>query len=191
MISQRQNHGPVAVNLLEGDFPFVVTLLAVHGDHRVQRCTVCEPQFLGIFDGLSKLVVPVTKQLLRDVFWVRRQEKRQAVRLGVPIRCAAILLSCESLGADVQPGIVATIRLIQVENVEADGLLRLHVAFNPDVSQRPNVRPRRLVSGALLGVPELPPVARLVLRLRWTFRRRRVQRTDQSHVLVQHQLRLR
>ena len=149
------------------------------------------PNFLGILDGFSKLVVPVTKQLLRDVFWMRRQEKRQAVRLGVPIRCAAVLLSGESLGADVQPGIVATVRLVQVENVEADGLLRLHVAFNPDVPQRPNVRPRRLVTGALFEVPELPSVARLVQRLLWTFRRRRVQRTDQSHVLVQHQLRLR
>ena len=156
-----------------------------------KRRAVRESQLLGILDGFSELVVPVTKQLLRHMFWMCRQEKRQAVRLGVPIRRAAVLLPGEPLGSDVQPRIVATVGLVQVENVEADGLLRLHVAFNPDVPQRPNVRPRRLVSGALFEVAKLPSFARLVQCPLRTVRRRRVQRTDQAHVLVEHQRRLR
>ena len=191
MVPQRQNHGSVAVNLFKGDFPLVVTLLPVHGDHGVQCCAVRESQLRGILDGFPELVVPVSEQLLRHMFWMCGQEKRQAVRLGVPIRRAAVFLPGEPLGSNVQPRIVATVGLVQVKNVEADGLLRLHVAFNSDVPQRPNVRPRRLVTGTFFGVTKLPAVERLVQRLLTTSRWRRVQRTDQAHVFVEHQLRLR
>ena len=188
MVAQRQDHRPIAVNLLESDFPLVVAFLPVHGDHWIQCRTVCESQLFGVLDGFPQLVVPVPEQLLCNLFWMRGQEKRQAICLRIPIGRAAILLAGEPLGTYVQTRIVAAVRLVQVKNVESDGLLRLHIPFNSDVPQRPNVCPRRFMSGTLFKVPELPSVARLVQSVFRTFRWSRVQGTDQPHVLVEHHL---
>ena len=107
VVAKRQDHRAVAVDFFEGDFPFIAAaFLAVHGDHGAQRSSVSEAQLLRIFDGLAQLVVAVTQQLLRHVRRVRGQEKRQTIRLGVPIGGAAVFPR-ETLGPDVQTSVVS------------------------------------------------------------------------------------
>ena len=87
------------------------------------------------------MIVPVHQQLPCDVFRVASEVKWNAVRLCIPVTGSTIFLTGESFGTNVQSGIVATVRLIQVENVEPDGLLRSHIACDLYVSLRPNLGP--------------------------------------------------
>ena len=59
VLIDRVHHGPVAMNLLKGDFPFVVAFFAVHGHHGEQGCSIFESQFAGIGNGFVQLTVPV------------------------------------------------------------------------------------------------------------------------------------
>ena len=59
VLIDRVHHGPVAMNLLKGDLPFVVAFFTVHGHHGEQGRPVFEPQFAGIGDGFVQLTVPV------------------------------------------------------------------------------------------------------------------------------------
>ena len=49
--------------------------------------------------------------------------KWDAVGFGVPITGTAIFLTGKAFGSNVQSSIIAAVGLIQVKNVEADGLL--------------------------------------------------------------------
>ena len=152
-VAQGQHHRTVPVDLFERDFPFVVALLPVHGHHGIERCPILEAQLLGIFNGLAQLVEAVPQQLFRHMRWMCGQEKGQTVRFGVPIRGATVFLTSEAFGANIETSVVPTVGLVQVEDVEADGLLSLHIAFDLDVSQRPNVLPSLSVGASFGFVP--------------------------------------
>ena len=137
--------GAVAVDLLEGDLPLVVTLLAVDRDHRIQRRAVAEPQFGGVLDGLVQLVVTVDQQFARHGLPGGGHVERQAVSLGVPVGDAAVFLAREALGPDVQAGIHPGVGLQEHEDAEADALLGRRVAPDHDVAPVPAGRPRLLL----------------------------------------------
>ena len=137
--------GAVAVDLLEGDLPLVVTLLAVDRDHRIQRRAVAEPQFGGVLDGLVQLVVTVDQQFARHGLPGGGHVERQAVSLGVPVGYAAVFLAREALGPDVQAGVHPGVGLQEHEDAEADALLGRRVASDHDVAPVPAGRPRLLL----------------------------------------------
>ena len=148
VVAERKNHGPIPVDLFEGDFPLVVAFFAIHGHHGIQCRTVLESQFLGILNGLAELIETVTQELLCDVRRVGGQVEWQAVRFRVPIRGPAVFLARESLGAHIQSGIVSAVGLVEVKDVEANGLLSFNVPFDFDVAQRPNRLPCLDVCGS-------------------------------------------
>lgn len=120
--------GAVAVNLLEGDLPLVVTLLTVDRDHRIERRAVAEPQFDGVLDSFVQLVVAVDQQFAGHLRPGRGQVERQAVGLGVPIGDAAVFLAREALGTDIEAGVDSGVGLQKHKDTEADALLRRRVA---------------------------------------------------------------
>ena len=65
----------------------------------------------------------------------------QAIRLGIPVACPTVFLACKSLGTDVQARIISSKRLVQVEDVEADGLLCGIVARYGYIGPLPNPLP--------------------------------------------------
>ena len=137
--------GTVAVDLLEGDLPLVVALLAVDRDHRIQRRTVAEPQFGGVLNGLVQLVVAVDQQFARHGLPGGGHVERQAVSLGVPVGDATVFLAREALGPDVQAGVHPGVSLQEHEDAEADALLGRRVAPDHDVAPVPAGRPRLLL----------------------------------------------
>ena len=137
VVENRVGDGAVAVDLLEGDLPLVVALLAVDGDHRVERRTVAEAQLRSVFDGLVELVVAVDEQFAGDGPPGGGQVERQAVGLGVPVGHAAVFLAREALRTDIQTGVHPGIGLQQHEDAEADALLRPGVAPDFDVAAVP------------------------------------------------------
>ena len=125
------------MDLLEGDFPLVVALLAVDGDHRVERRTVAETQFRGVFNGFVELVVAVDQQFAGHGLPGGGQVERQAVGLGVPVGHAAVFLAREALGTDIEAGVDARVGLQEHENAEADALLGRGIAPDDDVAAVP------------------------------------------------------
>ena len=69
------------------------------------------------------MIEAVDQQLARHVFRMTREVKWYAVGFGVPITGSPIFLSCKAFGTDVQSSIVTAVGLIQVKNIETDGLL--------------------------------------------------------------------
>ena len=59
IIEDGKSNGPVTVNLLEGNLPFVMALLPVHGYHGIQGCPICKTKLFGIFYGLLQMVVAI------------------------------------------------------------------------------------------------------------------------------------
>ena len=79
------------------------------------------------------------------------EKKRKAVRLSVPITCSTIFLARETLGTNIEPWIITTVRLIQMKYIETNGLLRRNITFDLDVPSTPNLRPSfRVISLELL-----------------------------------------
>ena len=183
VIAEREDHGPIPMDFFEGDFPLVVAFLAIHGHHGIQRRSVLEAQFLGILNGLAELVETVTQELLGDVRRVSRQVKRQTIRLCVPIRGPAVFLARESLGAHIQSGIVSAVGLVEVKDVEANGLLRFDVSFDLDVAQRPNRLPCLDMCGAHGLVAPIPSRRGLCKCFFTTTVCCRVKGADEAHKL--------
>ena len=144
-IVDRISNRPVPVNLLEGDLPLVVTLLARHRDHRIERRPVRESQFLRIFDRLRQLPIAIQEQLPRHLLAARGQVERQTVRLRIPIGTPAILLARKSFRSDIQPGIPPRISLQQLVDAEPNPLLRPFVAADHHIAPLPPFRPRPFV----------------------------------------------
>ena len=137
--------GAVAVNLLEGNLPLVVALLAVDRDHRIERRAVAETQFGGVLDGFVQLVVAVDQQFAGNGLSGGGHVERQAVGLGVPVGDAAVFLAREALGTDIQAGVDPGVSLEKHEDAEADALLGRGVAFDHDIAPVPAGRPRLLL----------------------------------------------
>ncbi len=116
--------GAVAVDLLKGDFPLVVAFLSVHGDHGVEGCAVSEAELLCVFNGFSELLVAVDQEVFGHALVRGCHVEGQAVGFSVPVGGTAVLLAGEALRPDVQAGIDACKRLQEVEDVEANALLR-------------------------------------------------------------------
>ena len=100
-----------------------------------------EPELFGVLDGALEVVASVNEQLAGNRGRMGAEEERQAIGLRVPIACPAVLLPREPLGTHVEPGVVPGVGLVQVEDVESDGLLGCIVAFNDDVRPFPNGSP--------------------------------------------------
>ena len=133
------------MDFLKGDFPFVVAFLAVHGHHRIQGSTILEAQQCGILDGLFQVVASVYEQLSRHIPRMGSQIERQTVCLRVPITCSPVFLTCESPRADVQARVVSREGLVEMEDVEAYGLLGRVVSIDRDVRTLPDALPRHHV----------------------------------------------
>ena len=139
------DHGPIAVDLLERDLPFIVAFLAIHGDHGVQCCTGFKTELLCIYNRTFEMLTAVYQQLLGDPGRVRTQIEGQAIGFRIPITRPAVLLSSEPFGTNVQAGVVASEGLVQMKNVEPDGLLSSLVSVNGDVGPLPDAFPRHHV----------------------------------------------
>ena len=68
------------------------------------------------------MIEAVDQQLARHVFRMTREVKWDAVGLGVPIT-TPYFSPVKAFGTDVQSSIVTAIGLIQVKNIETNGLL--------------------------------------------------------------------
>ena len=90
----------------------------------------------------SRWLPAVDQQLAGHRGGMGAEEERQAIGLGVPVAGSAVLLSRESLGAHIEPGVVPGVGLVQVEDVEPDGLLGCVVTFDDDVRVLPRWPPR-------------------------------------------------
>ncbi len=140
VLVNREGDRCVTVQLLEGDFPFIVALDAVEGHHREQG--PFEPLLLGVVVGAGQLVVPVLQQCPGHGRRGGGDVHRHHVRLGVPVGRPAVLLAGETLRPHVEPLIVAVIGHEQLGEVEADPLLGRVVAFNHDVALGPALGPK-------------------------------------------------
>ena len=69
------------------------------------------------------MIEAVDQQLARHVFRMTCEVKWNAVGFGVPITGSTIFLTGKAFGTDVQSSIVTAVGLIQVKNIETDGLL--------------------------------------------------------------------
>ena len=135
------DHGPVAVNLLKGDLPFVVALFAVHSHHGEQGRPVFEPQFAGIGNGFVQLTVTVLQQLPSNPRRGCSQIKGNAISLGIPVGRTPVLLAGETLGTNVQAMVQTVVGLMKVENVKSNALLSFDVAINLNISLFPHAFP--------------------------------------------------
>ncbi len=131
----------VAVYLLEGDLPFVVAFLSVHGHHGVECRAAAEAEFFRVFYGFLQVAVAIHEQVARHVLIGSGQVKRKTIRLRIPVGAAAVFFAGETFGADVEPFVFAGVGLIHLENIEADTLLSGHVALYADVGLFPFGRP--------------------------------------------------
>ena len=129
------------MDLLESDFPFIVTLLPVHGHHGIEGSPIAETQLLRILNGLLQVLVPVYQQISGHLLWGGTEVKGNHVGLCIPVGASPVLLPCESLGSDVQSFIFAGIGLVQLENIEADALLGCSIPLNNDIRMGPFLLP--------------------------------------------------
>ena len=139
----RVGNGAVAVNLLKGDLPFVVAFHAGKGDHGEQRPR--KPLHPGVVVRAGKLPVAVEQQLPGHMLPGHRHVYGQAVGLGIPVGGPAVFFPGESLGANVQAGVLPRIGGKQMEQIEADALLGRLVAVDAHIRHLPAAKPSRLV----------------------------------------------
>ena len=129
----------VAVDFLEGDFPFVVALDAGKRHHRIE----CARQalFARVVLRLRQLVAAVLQQVAGNFGFRQCEVERHGVGFGVPIGRAAVFFAGKAFGADVQARVFAVVGGEQLEQVEADALLRFVAAFDDHVGNFPTVQP--------------------------------------------------
>ena len=185
VIVNRVDHGPVSVNFLKGDLPFVVTLFAVHSHHGVQGCTVFKAELFRIFNRLLKVIVPVYQKVARDLLVLGAHVEGDAVSLGVPVGATPVFFTCKAFRPDVESGILTGVGLIQLKNVESDGLLRTDVTFNGDVGRIPDLGPGLLLTFVKLIIPHFSSFLQRALRCVEKLASRVVHRLHVSAVFEQ------
>ena len=144
----------VAVDFLKGNLPLVVALHAGEGHHGIQRAG--QALLPRVVIRALQLLPAVQQQLPRHLLPRHRHVHRQAVGLGIPVGGSAILFAGEALGTDIQPGVLTGISAHQLEQVEADALLRAVIALNLHVRHGPPVGPGSLLAaqGFLPALPQ-------------------------------------
>src|SRR5450759_1524481 len=93
IVENSKSNYPIPMYLFEGYLPLIVTLFAVHCNHRVQSCTVFKPEFFSIGNTFLKMLVTVQQQILLYVLISCFKEKWQTEIFGIPICTTAIFLS--------------------------------------------------------------------------------------------------
>ena len=131
------------MDFLESDFPFVVALDARKRYHRIE----CARQalFARVVLRLRQLVAAVLQQVAGNFGFSQCEVERYGVGFGVPIGRAAVFFAGKAFRADVQARVFAVVGGEQLEQVEADALLRFVAAFDDHVGDFPTVQPARFV----------------------------------------------
>ncbi len=143
------DYGGIAVYLLEGYLPFIVTLLTVHGNHGIE-CTI-KPEFIGVFPGLIKMAVAVEEQIAGYLIILAVEVEGKTKSLGIPVGGTTVFLACKPFGTDIEAGIMTGIGLMELENIEPYALLGFLVTFYPHIIILPDILPFIAVLGQKFG----------------------------------------
>ena len=125
------------MDLFESDLPLVVTLFPVHGNHGIERRSICESKFLSIFDGFLQMLIPVDQKVPCNFFLRGTQIERDHIGFCIPVGTSSILFPGKTLGTNVQSFIFSCISLVQLEDIKADPLLGCGVPFNDNIRMSP------------------------------------------------------
>ena len=123
------------MQFFEGDLPFVVALFTVERDHGV-KCP-SDPQLRCIFPRFFQCVVAEHQKTAGHFGAGHRKIQREAIAFRVVIGRTAIFFAGEALGADIQACIASIVGAQQLEQIEADALLRCVVPLDGHVAHLP------------------------------------------------------
>ena len=92
--------------------------------------------------------------------------ERQTIGFRIPIGTTTVLFSCKTFGTNIESSIVPVIGLIQLKNIESNGLLCFYIPINNNIGTFPNFGPSISLFIHQSLEPSCYSCLRLLLRLK-------------------------
>ena len=112
VVEDGEGNSSVAMDLLKGDFPFVMAFFPIHGHHGVKRSPIFETELLRILDSPVQLIVAVFQEIPCDLLVFGHHIKRQTVGFGIPVGTTSVFFARKSFWSNIQARVLTGIGLV-------------------------------------------------------------------------------